>query len=169
MVLKRFRAGGVVVAALTAAVLGLSTTPAAAVGDYSGLAYVHMERVWSDEGRLSVNDHANSNATCLWQKILWADGYLGNAAITGVFDEATREATIAWQEEWAPGQAANGIAGSGTFAAADTWLNYYGTPGSYAYEGSAHRAWLTVDDSGRFGFYDDGVHRAAGYDYRSCR
>ncbi|GAA2417865.1 hypothetical protein GCM10010420_55290 [Streptomyces glaucosporus] len=165
MVLKRFETAACTVGMLAAAVLGLSTTPAAASGDYSGRAYVHTASGWDDEGLLSTGRHASSNATCLWQKILWADGFLENSDIDGVFGPKTREATVRWQR-WR-GAGADGVVGPTTFSMAAAWGLWW--DGSRTrYTGSSHEISITVDDSGRYGFYDDGVHRKAGYDYRTC-
>jgi peptidoglycan hydrolase-like protein with peptidoglycan-binding domain len=111
---------GGVAAAVTAAVV-LSAAPASASGDYSGLSTVAgsdgFTDDWNDEGILSTTRHASSNATCLWQKILWADGKLAWDDIDGVFGPGTREATKKWQQEWVNGTA-DGIVGKATFTAA---------------------------------------------------
>ena len=86
----RFKPAACIVGAVAAATLALGTTPAAASGTYSGLAYVYgadsYTDDWGNEGILSTGTNTNSNATCLWQKILWADGFLDSAAdIDGKF------------------------------------------------------------------------------------
>jgi hypothetical protein len=162
---RRSRAATLAVAAVTAGVLALGTTPAAASGDYSGRAYVHQELGWDDEGLLSTTRHASSNATCLWQKILWADGFLTDADIDGIFGPDTRSATIAWQQ-W-QGVNADGVVGPQTFGLAGAWGLWW-DGSDLRYSGREHSALITVDGNGRYGFYENGTHRAAGYDYRTC-
>ncbi|MEU7039391.1 hypothetical protein ABZ958_37990 [Streptomyces sp. NPDC046237] len=49
---------------------------------------------------LGRSKHASSNATCLWQRILWADGELTSTSdIYGVFGDRTHSATVAWQKD----------------------------------------------------------------------
>lgn len=166
MVHKRFKGAVFVVGALTAAMLGLSTSPAAASGDISGRAYVHLLNMWGDEGYLSTSRHTYSNATCLWQKILWADGYLTNSGIDGIFGQGTYDATREWQQWRRVG--ADGVVGPDTFnAAVAGGLAWEGTY-QLRYNGRTHDAVITLDEDDRFGFYEDGVHRLAGYNYRTC-
>ncbi|WP_165986710.1 peptidoglycan-binding protein [Streptomyces sp. YIM 98790] len=166
------------VGALTVATLALSTSPAAASGDYSGRAYVFgagsFTDDWGDEGLLSTSSHTYSNATCLWQKILWADGYLNSTAdIDGIFGAKTRNATVALQRDFGLGD--DGVVGKETFGWADRWLVYESgstTSGStlkLTYVGLVRNITITRDASGRHGFYDgDGNRRLAGYNYRTC-
>jgi peptidoglycan hydrolase-like protein with peptidoglycan-binding domain len=162
-----------VAAAVTAAVV-LSAAPASASGDYSGLSTVAgsggFADDWNDEGILSTTRHASSNATCLWQKILWADGKLAWDDIDGVFGSGTREATKKWQQEWVSGTA-DGVVGKATFTAAGKSLRDTDGNGSVdTYRGTEGRSFLvsrTAD--GDYTFYDwAGEKRIAGYNYLTC-
>ncbi|MEU6381399.1 peptidoglycan-binding protein [Streptomyces sp. NPDC046909] len=163
------------VGALTAAALALSTSPAAASGTYSGRAYVYGAGVfgddWGDEGIVSTSYNTSSNATCLWQKILWADHRLEASQIDGIFGTDTYNATIDWQIDFLGSSNADGIAGKETWGLADAYLQdtdndgavdrYLGTSGRYAN--------ISRDSDGRYHFYDGGGSaRIAGYDYNTC-
>ncbi|MFI0943953.1 peptidoglycan-binding protein [Streptomyces sp. NPDC021020] len=93
---------------LTAAVMAtgvaaVMATPAAASNSYNGNAYIsgtgNPYDDFNDEGALNTSTNAVSNATCLWQSILVADGYLDNTVyeIDGSFGAKTRDATESWQ------------------------------------------------------------------------
>jgi len=170
---NRVRAVGGVAAAVTAAVV-LSAAPASASGDYSGLSMVAgsggFSDDWNDEGILSTSRHASSNATCLWQKVLWADGHLNWNSIDGVFGSATRDATEKWQSDWADG-AADGVVGKATFTAAGRSLADTDGNGSVdTYVGTGGRSFVvgrTAD--GDYSLYDrSGQKRLAGYNYLTC-
>ncbi|GAA3774434.1 peptidoglycan-binding protein [Streptomyces phyllanthi] len=181
---KRIKLGACTVGALTAALFAVSTTPAAASGTYSGLAYVYgtgaYTNDWGDEGILSRGTHASSNATCLWQKILWADGNLGSLSdVDGVFGTQTYNATRAWQqfetERHGAGLAIDGSVGKETFAWANR--NFYQTSGSTGpgqtlwlwYDGYIHDFQLKRDPDGNYQFEDRNfAWRKAGYNYQSC-
>ncbi|MHA4812904.1 peptidoglycan-binding domain-containing protein [Streptomyces aculeolatus] len=170
IVSRRIRYLACTAAAATALVV--SASPASASGDYSGRAYVYgagaFSDDWGDEGVLSTSRHASSNATCLWQKILWADGHLAWNDIDGIFGTKTRNATVAWQQDW--GVSADGVVGKNTFGAADEWLSdisgngavdtYIGTDGTFNIGRNA---------DGNYIFYDrQGDLRVAGYNYLTC-
>ncbi|MEV0495638.1 peptidoglycan-binding domain-containing protein [Streptomyces atratus] len=178
---KRVKLGACTVGAVAAAVLAAGTTPAAASGTFSGLAYVYGAGTfgddWNNEGVLSTSTHAYSNATCLWQKILWADGKIASSSdIDGIFGTQTYNATKAWQQSYGDGLlTVDGVVGKGTFGRAGGWVGWTG--GSEAagqtlnliYVGTAHRFDLKRDTDGNYQFVDgDGAWRKAGYDYRSC-
>ncbi|MFH8254158.1 peptidoglycan-binding protein [Streptomyces roseolus] len=172
MVWKRFRATGGVAVAVTAAVL-IGASPAAASGDYSGLAFVRggsgFSDDWNDEGILSTSRHASSNATCLWQKVLWADGHLAWNEIDGAFGDRTRQATIAWQRAYVG--SADGVVGKDTFGKAGQWLKDTDGNGSVdTYQGSGGRSFaVSRDGDGDYTFYDrNGDKRVAGYNYETC-
>ncbi|GHB78650.1 hypothetical protein GCM10010377_80890 [Streptomyces viridiviolaceus] len=163
---------------LTAALLTVSTTPAAASGTYSGLAYVYgagaWQGDWSNEGVVDVDTNRTSNATCLWQKVLWADGYLSSTAdIDGDFGTQTKTATANWQSRY--GLGADGSAGKNTWTKAGTWLYYVsgseqsGQTLTLGYNGAVRDFTMTRDANGNYQFWDgDGVKRTAGYNYRTC-
>jgi peptidoglycan hydrolase-like protein with peptidoglycan-binding domain len=176
---KSIKWGACTVGALTAAILAVSTSPAAASGTYSGLDYVYGSDGWvgdwSNEGVLSVNMHASSNATCMWQAILWADGKLASLSdVDGVFGNKTYNATRSWQS--AERLTVDGVVGKATFGRAELRRIY--RSGSYSagqtvnfiYEGKVN--WLSVkrDADGNYQFWDGsaGVWRKAGYNYRTC-
>ncbi|WP_406408107.1 peptidoglycan-binding protein [Streptomyces sp. NBC_01643] len=181
---KRIKLGACMVGALTAAVLVVSTTPAAAAGTYSGLAYVYgtgeFDGDWGNEGILQRTTHASSNATCLWQMILWADGELDSKSkVDGVFGDGTYNATRAWQQRenvnYGAGLTVDGSVGKGTFAWAQTWLQVVSGG-----EGAGQTLYLSYNGlydhfdarrlpDGNYEFVDgDGSWRKAGYDYRTC-
>lgn len=91
------------IAGATAALLlsPLAASPASASNSYNGAAYVNgagdpIDDLY-DEGVLSTTQNTRSNATCMWQKILWAHQLLAWNDIDGVFGEKTRDATIEFQ------------------------------------------------------------------------
>ncbi|WP_244207164.1 peptidoglycan-binding domain-containing protein [Streptomyces swartbergensis] len=140
---------------------------------------------WDDEGVLSngPGGHTNSNATCLWQKIMWAEGVkfkINNVSqqftrnmIDGNFGLNTNRATRNLQATW--DLSPDGEVGGGTFGrAAD---NLYKESGStdrgerlvLGYKGKVHTFTLIRNAEGKYVFkdrYDD--WRQAGYDYHSC-
>lgn len=171
--IKRVRVAACAVGALTAVTLALSASPASAIGTYSGLAYVYgggaFGNDWDDEGILSTGTNTSSNATCLWQKILWADGNLTSASdIDGVFGTKTKAATEDWQSDW--DASPDGAVGKETFGKAGEWLRDTDGDGAVdTYVGSAHSISVSRDDQGRYHFYDGGGNgRIAGYDYLTC-
>lgn len=166
-----------IVGALSLGVLAISTSPAVADGTYSGLAYVHgggdYTDDWGDEGVVDVNANNASNATCLWQKVLWADGDFSASDIDGHFGSLTKSATKTWQSHY--GVSADGSAGKNTWTEAGTHLNYvsgYGDPGStltLQYVGWSHVFTLVRNTAGTYTFPDgSGTTRDAGYNYLSC-
>ena len=171
---KRSRIAACTIGALTAGVLALSATPASASGNYSGLAYVYGGGVftddWDNEGIVDTNDNSASNATCLWQKILWADGELAASGIDGDFGSGTKAATARWQTKF--GLTSDGSAGKNTWTMAGNWLrnSSLGTTGTVAkYIGTSFTIDVTRDSDGYYHFLDGtGSGRIAGYNYRTC-
>lgn len=183
----RTKWGAYAVGALTAAVLAVSTTPAAASGSYSGLPFVYgagvFEDDWNNEGVVDIDTNKISNATCLWQKVLWANGYLSSTSdIDGDFGPQTQTATANWQA--AAGLANDGSAGKASWnyaasgqidyvsgseaSGASLTLKYNGyNPRTYTWTGRTFT--MTRNADGNYHFWDSsGVKRAAGYDYRTC-
>ncbi|MEI5572290.1 peptidoglycan-binding domain-containing protein [Streptomyces brasiliscabiei] len=159
--------------ALTATTLALSTSPAVAGGTYSGRAYVYgadgFRDDWNDEGIVSTGYNRSSNATCLWQKVLWADRLLDASEIDGIFGPDTKAATAAWQNLF--GLDDDGVAGYLTWTRAGAFLSDSNGDGAVdRYTGRLGRyANLSRDSDGRYHFYDgDGSARTAGYDYNTC-
>ncbi|MFI5674126.1 peptidoglycan-binding domain-containing protein [Streptomyces cellulosae] len=174
--MKRVQLAAGSVSALTAAVLALSATPASASGTYSGLAYVYGAGAfaddWGNEGIVDQSHNTSSNATCLWQKILYADGLLEAGDIDGVFGKDTAAATSQWQSTWTS-DTPDGSAGKLTWTAAGQFLfNSSGTRTgntvSY-YSGLRRNISLSRDSDGYYHFTDgNDSGRIAGYDYRTC-
>ncbi|MFD5556551.1 peptidoglycan-binding protein [Streptomyces sp. NPDC059578] len=186
----RLRTAASAIAALTAAVIGMSATPASAAtgGTYTGLPFIngggHYRDDWSDEGILSVNPyagHARSNATCLWQRILHLHGLLELREVDGIFGQKTANATKQFQQlMWL---SADGAVGKDTFnkAGAGAFRDYgityvsgdYNTNGAIVqlrYQGDSTNSFPMVrTGSGHYLFPDrNGVMRAASYDYLTC-
>ncbi|MCT9083742.1 peptidoglycan-binding domain-containing protein [Streptomyces fulvoviolaceus] len=189
----RGRAAAAAVSALAVGGLALSASPASASassGYVNGSGSYYDD--FADEGTLSTASHASSNTTCLWQKILWAEGVKesnGTAFdyedIDGHFGSNTKYATKKLQKAW--GQTQDGIVGKKTFGSADDKWNSSTGAGeleyrSYdsgsslkrwklTYHGSAHafnlyRATSAYD--GRYTFYANNAWRPASYNANSC-
>lgn len=178
---RRLTQTRVVLAVLSAAAatLVLTAPPALATGTHSGLDYVYGANPWTDdwnnEGDLSTSTNTSSNATCMWQKILWSDGYLAASGIDGVFGENTKAATKAWQRAFIGPNDGDGIVGEKTFAQAATYLYYEsGTDAAgysltLSYDGVVSNLVIGRDEQGRYTFRDgDNSLRLAGYNYRTC-
>ncbi|MFE5191663.1 peptidoglycan-binding protein [Streptomyces sp. NPDC056628] len=171
---KRIKWGACTVGALTAAVLAVSATPAAASGTYSGLDYVTGAGAWSDdwgnEGVVDTNTNRTSNATCLWQTVLWAHGYLSSTDVDGDFGSRTKTATANWQSD--NGLTADGSAGRASWSDAAGWIRYSGGTDSdlyLVYAGSARSFMLHRFPDGVYQFAEaGGASRNAGYNYRTC-
>ncbi|MFI7503876.1 peptidoglycan-binding protein [Streptomyces sp. NPDC049687] len=161
-----------------AATLVLTASPALASGTYSGRAYVYgangFQDDWGDEGILSTGTNTYSNATCLWQEILWADGFLDVSDIDGAFGPDTKAATKAWQTQKGLSDR-DGVAGKETFGKADDGLRYWNESSGdlwVYYLGIYRQPTFIRKADGTYGFYmydgsTDG-YRLAGYDYRTC-
>ncbi|MFC7217404.1 peptidoglycan-binding protein [Streptomyces polyrhachis] len=171
MSLRRKTATAAMVIALGAGA-ALTASPASASNSYNGLAYVQGSGTftddWQDEGRLSTGENTYSNATCLWQKILWAEGKLAWNSIDGIFGPATQSATKIWQT--LHGTDDDGVVGSGTFTRAGYHLIDSNGDGAVdTYRGSSNSFLVSRDADGHYLFYDrTGAKRAAGYNYRTC-
>ncbi|SFN24204.1 Putative peptidoglycan binding domain-containing protein [Streptomyces sp. cf124] len=122
----------------------LAAASASHVVDGSGAAY----NDWGDEGTLSVNSHSKSNATRLWQSVLYADGAKWKDSggtlhtftawdIDGVFGWKTRSATKYWQAQ-EDLEDVDGIVGKETFGQADGFLDGPAGDGGVTYAGLAH-------------------------------
>ncbi|KUO21746.1 peptidoglycan-binding domain-containing protein [Streptomyces dysideae] len=181
------RATTAAVGALAAGALAISATPASAspASGYvnGGGAYSND---WSNEGGPTGHSLYNggkykkSNATCLWQKILWAEGvteqngslYDGDD-IDGDFGPNTTYATKKLQKRW--GLTADGKVGPKTFGKADAKLRYVSGSTSanrvltVRYAGRSHSFTLKRNAQGNYSFSQDGGVKLAGYKYRSCK
>jgi len=165
--------------ALTVATVGVTVTtasPAVADGSYSGRATIWGSGLlagdWDDEGVVNVRTHRNSDVTCLWQKVLVADGYLAWTEVDGIFGDGTHAATVRWQRD--RGLTADGSAGRVTWAKAGDRIRENGIQGSYRvgyYEGARSDFPIRRTSSGVHQFWDfaDGPLRTASYNVRTCR
>ncbi|SCE89151.1 peptidoglycan-binding domain-containing protein [Micromonospora chokoriensis] len=158
-------------------------TPAAASGSYTGLAYVHgtggVSDDFDDEGVVNVGTHRSSNVTCLWQTVLWANGYLPSSGIDGIFGDQTDAATRNFQRD--KGLGADGSAGRNSWTKAGDklaqtdnqngwrYVVYRGAKGSRS-SYSAHEFVLQRSPDGNFRFYlpQGGGPYWATYNSRSC-
>ncbi|MFD9859317.1 peptidoglycan-binding domain-containing protein [Streptomyces alboflavus] len=129
----RLLAAAVAVTASAGLALAATAPLAQAAGphvvDGSGDAY----NDWGDEGTLSRHSHAHSNATWLWQSVLYADGAKwrdGNGVrhtftksdIDGHYGWKTASATKWWQAR-EDLEDVDGVVGKETFGAADDFLS----------------------------------------------
>lgn len=175
---KRSRLAAAAVSVATAAGLGLGgLAPAASatgtwVIDGRGAAY----NDWGDEGNLSRHEHANSNATRLWQSVLWADGakWTGSDGkkhkftkwdIDGQFGWKTHSATKYWQDREEL-EDVDGIVGKETFGYADDFLDGPGANGKVYYSGYDRNVTFKRLD-GKYYVKIDGQWKKAAYDWSS--
>ncbi|MBV7699009.1 peptidoglycan-binding protein [Streptomyces sp. TRM70350] len=181
----RTRLGAAAVAALAVGALAVGASPASASAS-SG--YVNGAGTYTDdfgdEGTLSSSSYSSSNATCLWQQILWAEGATesnGSAYdfsdVDGHFGPNTTHATRNLQARW--GLSADGLVGPQTFGRADSKLRYVSgstASGEYLrvrYDGAQHDIDLLRATNGRYIIYstgdrDTGSAVYAAYGYNSC-
>ncbi|QXE35780.1 peptidoglycan-binding protein [Streptomyces sp. GMY02] len=123
---------------------------------------------WDDEGTLARGYPGTySNATCLWQKVLYADGYLLNSEVDGVFGTTTEAATSNWQR--ARGLEPDGIVGKLTFAkAGDKLRDLTGDGKVETYDGSSVDITVVRNSSGRYEFSEGISTHVASYTSRTC-
>lgn len=181
----RKRIAAAVVGVLTVAALGFSAAPASAkMSDGYVRGYDEYSGDWADEGTLGMHiaSNGNSNAVCLWQKVLWAEGAeesngtaFDQSDIDGHFGDNTRHATEDLSNRWLGWLNERPDVDGELFGRADNQLEYVsGSDGrgrtlTLRYNGSAHNTTMTRNTEGQYEFYDgNGVKRAAGYDYNSC-
>jgi hypothetical protein len=179
----RSRWTGAVIAACAAAAVVLGATPAtAAQSDGYVRGYGVYDGDWGDEGPMAFGfqEHNNSNAVCLWQKILWAEGAkeqdlstFDQGDIDGDFGPNTDHATRSLQGRW--GLTIDGEVGNATFGRADNNLRYVsgnddsGEVLNLTYRGRDHSFGVRRDANGIYSFYDGTGHRRdAGYNYNTC-
>jgi peptidoglycan hydrolase-like protein with peptidoglycan-binding domain len=172
---KAVRAAAVAVALMAG--LSLGTAPASANtndGYVSGAGYTYDD--WNDEGTVSVNSNASSNATCLWQKVLFAEGLLDYDDIDGIFGPETKRLTEALQSRWRM-RYVDGIVGEATWTRAGQNLvksEYVNFDSQRVYRmyysGSSDVFAVYRGGNGRHGFYQDGgIFHQASYTSRTCR
>ncbi|MER5551639.1 peptidoglycan-binding domain-containing protein [Streptomyces sp. NPDC002793] len=167
----RLTAAAVLGAAL-GATLAVGTLPASAAasnGYVSGSGSFRND--WSDE-TVHAGYYPRSNAACLWQKVLWAEGLLTNSEVDGAFGSKTTARTRSLQSRW--GIPVSGKADKSTFSKAAGRLTR--TSGTTAdgkrlelkYQGAAHHFTVRRNELGRHGFYLDGAWKTATYKQRTC-
>ncbi|MCX2927055.1 peptidoglycan-binding domain-containing protein [Streptomyces sp. NEAU-W12] len=154
------------------AVLAVGTLPAsAAVSDGYVSGSGSFRNDWSDE-TVHADYYPRSNAACLWQKILWAEGLLADSEVDGAFGSRTVARTRSLQSRW--GTPATGKADNFTFTRAAGRLAFVsGTIASgkrleLKYNGAAHDFTVRRDERGRHGSHLDGGWKAAAYKQRTC-
>jgi peptidoglycan hydrolase-like protein with peptidoglycan-binding domain len=165
-----------------AGVLALGASPASAAsgGIVNGSGTVTTD--WHDEGTLSSSKYAKSNATCLWQRILYSEGVdrasgtptdFADGDIDGVFGSRTTYASKQLQKRW--GLGADGLIGPKTWAKANTKLKFVSgstAPGRtlvLKYVGKKNTFKVVRNTKGNYEFSQDGGARVASYKYRSCK
>ncbi|MFE0172718.1 peptidoglycan-binding protein [Streptomyces sp. NPDC059002] len=142
------------------------------VVDGKGAAY----NDWGDEGDLSRWSHSDSNATRLWQSVLYADGAKWKDSngqrhaftkwdIDGRFGKKTESATRYWQQN-EDLEDVDGIAGKETFGAADDFLDGPSNSGSVTYSGYNHNVTFKRIN-GTYYVKVYGQWKQASYDWRS--
>lgn len=161
------------VAGITALLGGLLVaTPAHASGSYTGLPYVAgsgtMYTDWYDEGVVSVAVHRSSNATCLWQAILWSYGHLAKSEIDGIFGDRTDAATRAFQR--AHGLSPDGSAGRQSWTAAGGISHTVDTSGwaNGLFSGWEHSFNVRRSSAGNYQFNIGDGWQWASYNSRTC-
>ncbi|MGX5213102.1 peptidoglycan-binding domain-containing protein [Streptomyces violaceus] len=169
------------IGAAIAATTMLSAAPASAkASDGWVRGYDNHTGDWGDEGVLSKYNYSSSNATCLWQKVLWAEGaveapsnYFDLDDVDGHFGSKTSIGTQNLQARW--GLTEDSTVGPDTFGWADGKLHYTGgsgLPGKtmyLEYRGFRHTFDLKRNTEGKYLFTDrKGDWRQAGYDYHTC-
>ncbi len=179
----RTRLTGAAIAALATGAMTVGATPAsAALSDGYVRGYDTFVGDWGDEGELAhgLLKNNNSNAVCLWQKVLWAEGAtekdlsrFDESDIDGHFGANTEYATKSLQARW--NLSMDGVVGKATFGRADDYLRFSsgsddrGQVLNLVYRGRDWSFSVRRDSNGIYSFYDGGgTRRNAGYDYNTC-
>lgn len=179
-------AAAVAAATLVTAAMAGSALPASASAERNiidGFGTTYSDD-WGNEGVLSSSAYRQSNATCLWQKVLWAEGATEQdgtafdyADIDGDFGPNTTYATKAIQVRWNLADSisdADGKVGPNTFGKADQRL--HAKSGSTApgqklvlnYIGVSHSFELERSAAGQYLFYYLGKWRYSVYSTNTC-
>ncbi|MGW3131643.1 peptidoglycan-binding domain-containing protein [Streptomyces sp. NPDC001123] len=170
-----------VVATATAVLLGaggLALAPAAAAAPpYHGIdGNGTVLDDWQDEEDLGVDDYATSNATALWETVLWADGAVWQdddgdshpfkkSQIDGSFGPETESATQWWQEHIAGLADNDGVVDEQSWTFAQRRLTGPAAGGFVTYAGSAHNGTLKrVSGKYRVRLKGTGTWKIAYYD-----
>ena len=138
-----------VIAAATLAIgVGLALGPTAQANTTQG--YIagggSVTDDWSDEGLLSISSHANSNATAVWQWVLWAEGATekdgtryDKADIDCQFGPNTTYATKNLQTTW--NLIVDGKVGKQTFGTFDQFLDLGSNGTTVTYYGAYYNGY----------------------------
>ncbi|MEV7324515.1 peptidoglycan-binding domain-containing protein [Streptomyces sp. NPDC093970] len=168
------------VAVATAVLLGaggLALAPAAsAAAPYHGIdGGGVVTDDWQDEEDLGIDDHATSNATALWETVLWADGALWQdddgdshpftkSRIDGSFGPETESATQWWQERFGLSDD-DGVVTDQTWTSAQRRLTGPAAGGTVTFHGVARDATLKrIGNKYRVRIKGTGPYRIAYYD-----
>ncbi|MFD7684845.1 peptidoglycan-binding protein [Streptomyces sp. NPDC059781] len=169
---RRVLRGTVPVALAAVTALGLDISAATSASANINDGYVSGSGAfaddWDDEGTLAQGYPGTySNATCLWQKVLYADGYLSTSEVDGVFGSTTHAATYTWQYD--RGLEADGIVGKKTFTRAGNRLRDQTGDGKVdTYAGSRYDITVVRNSSGRYAFSEGAATHVASYTSRTC-
>ncbi|MEU6549649.1 peptidoglycan-binding protein [Streptomyces sp. NPDC046915] len=135
-------------ALLGAGAIGIALAPAANAAPYHGIdGGGAVTDDWQDEENLGVDDYAESNATALWQTILYADGAqwqdddgdwhnFKKGQIDGSFGPETESATQWWQEHYHLSDN-DGVVTDDSWTFAQRWLSGPSSGGGVHYAGDA--------------------------------
>ncbi|MCT9083743.1 peptidoglycan-binding domain-containing protein [Streptomyces fulvoviolaceus] len=168
----RGRLATAAVSAAIAGALAVSASPASASssnGYVSGGGSFYDD--FADEGTLSTSSHTDSNATCFWQIILYAEGVkesngtkYDHADIDGKFGSNTKYATKQLQKAW--GLTQDGIVGKKTFGSADDKWNSSTGAGELEYRstGSTSATKYKIRYHGSRYYFE--IYRTSGGNYR---
>jgi hypothetical protein len=184
--MTRTRLGAAAVAALAAGALAVGASPASASASASD-GYVSGAGTYTDdfgdEGTLSTSSYGSSNATCLWQTILLAEGAdesdgtdFDHSDIDGHFGSNTQHATKRLQVSWGLADSfsdADGKVGPNTFGYADRKLRHLsGSTDSggnlkLRYQGTKHYFDVYRTD-GKYRIYHNDAWRSTSYTSDTC-
>lgn len=153
----------------------------ATVGRSTGVCHPCPDSVPTeeDEGVVNVSTHRNSNVACLWQTVLWANGYLPSSGIDGVFGDQTDAATRNFQRD--KGLVADGSAGRDSWTKAGDRISQQDNQNGWLYvvfDGvtgarsaySSHDFVLQRSPDGNYRFYGPSTSGPywAHYNTRTC-
>lgn len=179
---RRARLSAVIAAVVTGALAaGAAPASAKASDGYVSGAYQFQDD-FGDEGTLTTSSYAHTNATALWQWVLWAEGAEKSngdpflrADIDCRFGSDTRSATISLQRTLKLDDI-DGKVGTETFGAVDKNIEYVSTDydsGAYRtrlrYTGDANSFFLYRSSTGVYRIHIPNVGwKPASYTYASC-
>ncbi|MEU6666170.1 peptidoglycan-binding protein [Streptomyces sp. NPDC046727] len=175
----RTRAVAMATAALLGAgATGLAVAPAANAAPYHGIdGGGAVNDDWQDEEDLGVDDYTESNATALWETVLYADGAqwqdddgdwhtFAKNRIDGSFGPETESATQWWQEHH--GLSDNdGVVTDQSWTYAQRWLSGPASGGVVTYHGDVRNVtFKRISGKYRVRIKGTGQWKLAYYDQR---